>query len=476
MNYRCSPQQSIPFHKLWVDNFAGGGGASTGIEGAIGRPVDIAINHDMDAIEMHKVNHPTTHHYCESVFDIDPIKVTRGFPIEGVWLSPDCRHFSKAKGSAPVSKKIRGLAWITLRWAARKPEQIYLENVEEFVTWGPLIAKRDPKTGRVVKRDKTIAAPGERVPVGEQLLVPCPKRKGDYFKRFISLLRALGYVVDFRNLSMHEYGVGTIRKRFFMVARCDGLPVQWPQKTHGSPKVVSLKKAGLKKQVTAYDIIDWSLPVTSIFDRAKPIAENTLKRIINGMERFVFGAPEPLPFIVRIGQQGFGGDRMAYSIHEPLTTITSKAEHLLIIPYIGREIGKGKGLEVVGDGWSPLVSSSADCSEQVVAFLIKYYGAATGGVSIHEPLHTVTSKERLALVTIHLKDGRIFNIGMRMIKAFEMFRAHSFPQNYIIDRDSSGRKVPEYKQVARCGNSVPPKMAELLVAANRQPVQLVKVA
>lgn len=472
--YRCSPQPSLWLHKIWVDLFAGGGGASTGIESAIGRPVDIAINHDVDAIEMHKVNHPHTEHYCESIYAVCPKKATRGSPVAGVWLSPDCRHFSKAKGSAPVSKVIRSLAWVGLRWASVSPDEIYLENVEEFVTWGPLIAKRDPKSGRVFKRDKTIAAPGERVPVSEQLLVPDPKRKGKYFKRFIGSLRRLGYFVDWRVISMNEYGIGTIRRRLFLVANRDGFPVQWPCKTHGSPSVPGFKKSGLKKQVTAFDIIDWSIPVKSIFGRDKAIAENTLRRIANGMDRFVFGSPDPRPFIVRIGQQGFGGDRMAYSIDEPITTITSKAEHLIIIPYFEKEID---GVFVQYPSVPRVAGSeNPDLEEQVFAFLIKYYGAATGGISIHEPMHTITSKERLAVVTVHTKHGRLVNICMRMVKAREMYRAHSFPSNYIIGHDSKGRPVPEYKQVARCGNSVPPDMAKLIIGANQNRNRLVAAA
>lgn len=275
---------------LIVDNFAGGGGASLGIELALGRPVDIAINHDESAITMHEFNHPCTEHYHASVWDVDPRQAVKGRHVKLAWFSPDCKHFSKAKGGKPVEKSIRGLAWVAIRWAATvRPDVIMLENVEEFVTWGPLV---DGK--------------------------PCPRRKGQTFTAFTRALERLGYQVEYRTLRACDYGAPTIRKRLFMVARCDGQPIVWPAPTHG-PNLIPHR--------TAAEIIDWSIPCPSIFERSRPLAENTLRRIAKGLERFVFNNPSP--FIVRIGHTGFGGDAMQYSINTPLTTITSKNEHLL---------------------------------------------------------------------------------------------------------------------------------------------------
>ena len=244
--------------ELVVDNFAGGGGASTGIELAIGRPVDIAINHDPEAIAMHEQNHPYTIHFCESVWDIDPIKVCGGRPVGIAWFSPDCKHFSKAKGGKPVDKHIRGLAWIALRWAAKvRPRVIFLENVEEFLTWG-------------------------RVRKGK----PIEKDKGNTFKRFVKQLEDLGYVVDWRILKACDYGVPTSRKRLYLIARCDGKPIIFPKPTHG-------EGPGKKPYRSAAEIIDWSVPCQSIFERKKPLVAATLRRIAKGLDRFVIRSKSP---------------------------------------------------------------------------------------------------------------------------------------------------------------------------------------
>lgn len=256
--------------EIIVDNFAGGGGASTGIELAAGRPVDIAINHDPDAIAMHKTNHPYTEHFQASVWDIDPREVCRGRRVGLAWFSPDCKHFSRAKGGKPVDKNIRGLAWITLRWAGTvRPRVIILENVVEFQTWGPI------RRGRPIK-----------------------SRQGETFQKFVGQLRALGYDVDFRELRACDYGAPTIRKRFFMVARCDGQPVIWPEPTHGKPGSAGVRAGRLQPWRTAAEIIDWSLPCPSIFDRVRPLRENTLRRIARGIKKFVIENPEP--FIVQV--------------------------------------------------------------------------------------------------------------------------------------------------------------------------------
>lgn len=244
-------QQLDLFREIIVDNFAGGGGASTGIEMATGLSVDIAINHDPDAIAMHKVNHPDTEHYCESVWDVDPVKAVRGRKVGLAWISPDCKHFSKAKGGRPVEKNIRGLAWIAVKWAiAVKPRVIMLENVEEFKTWGPLNDEGYPDE----------------------------KQKGKTFHSFVKALESLGYQVDFKELRACDFGAPTIRKRFFMVARCDGKPINWPIPTHGDPKSLEVKKGKLRSWRTASEIIDWTIGTPSIFDRKKPLADNTMRR------------------------------------------------------------------------------------------------------------------------------------------------------------------------------------------------------
>lgn len=602
-------------NELIVDNFAGGGGASTGIEMATGRSVNIAINHDENAIAMHETNHPETLHYCESVFDIDPVAATCGHPVALAWFSPDCRHFSKAKGAAPVKKEIRGLAWIVVRWALKKqPRLIPLENVEEFKTWGPLVTDANGND------------------------YPCPDRAGETFAAFVGimstgvsadhpalaeccevlgidvgsedhqkLITGLGYDVEYRELRAYDYGAPTIRKRFFMLMRCDGKPIVWPEPTHGDPKSLEVQSGKLKPWRTAAECIDWSIPCPSIFERKRPLAENTLRRIARGIQRFVIDSPNPFivkcnhtstkssydcfrgqalneplqiitkthgyalvtpmiagaggseyqakprgvdqpmhtvlkesraalvaPVIARIGQTGFGKDRMAYEAEKPLTTVTTKAEHLLVAPIIARQFGKSVGhaadepngtITAGGGGKSQLVAAflakhfggnytgpGANLSEpahtvttvdhhalvtsnlikfrgtckdgqslnepmptitagglhigEVRAFLLKYYGNEKEGVSLEDPLHTVTTNDRFGLVTVEGIDYQIVDIGMRMLQPHELYAAQGFPEWYIIDQDYKGKKYAKDKQVARCGNAVPPPFAEALVRAN----------
>ena len=278
--------QTSLLDEIIVDNFAGGGGASTGIELAAGRPVDIAINHDPDAILMHRTNHPYTTYYQASVWDVDPVEVCRGRQVGLAWFSPDCKHFSKAKGGKPVSRNIRGLAWIVLRWAGTvRPRVIILENVEEFQTWGPV------RRGHPVK-----------------------SKSGQTFRQWTEQLRALGYALEWRELVAADYGAPTTRKRFFLVARCDGRPIVWPEATHApadSPEV----KTGIKKPWrSAAEIIDWSLPTPSIFDSKekirerygitaiRPLAGNTLRRVARGIDKFVIRAAEPFLVAVNHGE------------------------------------------------------------------------------------------------------------------------------------------------------------------------------
>jgi DNA (cytosine-5)-methyltransferase 1 len=650
--------------EIIVDNFAGGGGASTGIEMATGRSVDIAINHDENAIAMHSTNHPETLHYCESVFDVDPVAATAGRPVGLAWFSPDCRHFSKAKGSKPVKKEIRGLAWIVIRWAlAKRPRVMMLENVEEFKTWGPLLTAEDGtehpdpalagETFAAFIGMLTTGVPADHPAIAECCEVLNIDVNSDDVRRLVA---GLGYVVDHRELRACDFGAPTIRRRFFMVMRCDGQPVQWPLASHGDPKSLDVQSGKLAPYRTAAECIDWSIPCPSIFERKKPLAENTLKRIARGIQRFVIDNPTPFivkcnhtstksvyncfrgqaldeplqtitkthgyavvtphitkfrtgatgqevdeplptitagsserpggnghalgmveatlapaliqmgygeregqapralnierpigtvtaggnkfavvaPIIARIGQTGFGGDRMAYEAGKPLTTVTSKAEHLLVAPVIARQFGNSVGhaadepngtITAGGGGKSQLCTAflakhfggnytgagaamdapahtvtttdhhalvtsnliklRGTCKDgqpvtqpaptitagglhigEVRAFLLKYYGNEKEGVSLAESLHTVTTNDRFGLVTVEGVDYQIVDIGMRMLQPYELYAAQGFPSWYIIDQDYRGTKYAKDKQVARCGNAVPPPFAEALVRAN----------
>lgn len=299
------PQLTLPFHgELIIDNFAGGGGTSTGLEAAFGRPVDIAINHDPEALAMHAIDHPSTMHLCESVWDVDPIKVTKNQPVGLVWLSPDCKHFSKAKGGTPVSKEIRGLAWVTMRWAALcRPRVIMLENVEEFQTWGPVVVGDDGK------------------------LYPDPKRKGKTFESFIRQLRQHGYKVDWRELRACDNGAPTIRKRLFLVARRDSLPIIWPEQTHADPTSRDVIAGVLAPYRTAAECIDFSLPAESIFDRKKPLAVNTQRRVAKGLYRHVLTSIKPFIVTNTTGHAGAATD-------EPLPTVTTGNHHMLGAPVL----------------------------------------------------------------------------------------------------------------------------------------------
>jgi DNA (cytosine-5)-methyltransferase 1 len=714
--------------EIIVDNFAGGGGASTGIELAIGRSVDIAINHDPNAVAMHTTNHPDTLHYCESVYSVRPKVATAGRRVGLAWFSPDCRHFSKAKGAKPVEKAIRGLAWVTLRWGLDvDPRVMMLENVEEFKTWGPLLAaemRPDPdRVGETFRAFVGMLTTG--IPANHPALAECCEFLNISLdsEDAARLVKGLGYVVEYRELRACDYGAPTIRKRFFMVMRRDGKPIVWPEATHGDPKSPSVLAGKLAPWRTAAECIDWSIPAPSIFDRRKPLAVNTLKRIARGIQRFVIDSADPFivkcnhtttrgkydcfrgqalgdplqtitkthgfglavphltkfrtgatgqpvtepvptvtagtskrpggnghalgiveaelapflagnggseyqakprpldkpahtilkesracmvtPYIARIGQTGFGGDRMSYDAKKPLTTVTSKNEHLLLTPIIARQFGGSIGhradepsatITAGGGGKSQLVVPTliqTGYSERpgqaprvpglnkplgtvvagggkhavVGAFLAKHYGGnySGPGVGLDEPAHSVTTVDHHAVVAAHLmvnntghpggsvespahtvttgnhhavvashlvklrgtcRDGqrtdapmptitaggqhvgevdttlavehydeqraqqvlaflkeycgadstglveiagvtyRIVDIGMRMLQPHELYRAQGFPEWYIIDQDYRGVKYAKDKQVARCGNAVPPPFAEALVRAN----------
>lgn len=610
--------------EIIVDNFAGGGGASTGIELATGRSVDIAINHDPNAVAMHTTNHPDTLHYCESVYDVRPKVATAGRPVGLAWFSPDCRHFSKAKGAKPVEKAIRGLAWVTLRWGLDvKPRVMKLENVEEFKTWGPLLAgemRPDPeRAGETFRAFVAMLTTG--ISPDHPALVECCEFLGIPLdsEDAARLVKGLGYTVEYRELRACDYGAPTIRKRFFMVMRCDGKPIVWPEATHGDPKSPEVQTGKLAPWRTAAECIDWSIPCPSIFDRKKPLAENTLKRIARGIQRFVIDSASP--FIVKCNHTTTKGGYDCFrgqSLLEPLQTITKKHGYALAVPHLtkfrtgatGQPVtepvptvtagtsvrpgGNGHALGIVEAALSPFIARQFGASighrvdepsatvtaggggkSQLVvptliqtgygerqgqaprvpgldkplgtvvaggskhavvgAFLAKHYGGnySGPGVGLDEPAHSVTTVDHHAVVASHLvklrgtcRDGqrtdepmptitaggqhvgevkttlavdgydeqraqlvleflkeycgedstglvtidgvvyRIVDIGMRMLQPHELYRAQGFPEWYIIDQDYRGVKYAKDKQVARCGNAVPPPFAEALVRAN----------
>lgn len=372
------------FREIIVDNFAGGGGASTGIAMAVGRSVDIAINHDQDAIAMHQRNHPGTEHYCESVWDIDPRKATGGRPVALCWLSPDCKHFSKAKGGKPAEKHIRGLAWVAIRWAATvRPRVIMLENVEEFRTWGPLLQNN----------------------------MPDPKQKGRTFRAFVNAFRHLGYEVDYREIVACDYGSPTKRKRFFLIARRDGQPIEWPEPTHGDPKSDAVMSGHLKPWRTAAEIINWSLPCRSIFERKRPLAENTMRRIARGLFKFVIDNPDP--FVIKVNHKGerFRGQE----IDEPFQAVTAKNGWGVVTPIISRQFGKSVGSKV-DDPLATITAGGGGKSQLVSAVLVGAGGPAYMGkpASVDEPLGTVVAENHRAMVSAFITKFRTGATGSEM--------------------------------------------------------------
>lgn len=419
------------FDEITVDGFCGGGGWSTGFELGIGRPVDIGINHDAAAIALHKKNHPFTKHYQTNIFEVDPVEACQGRKVGWAHFSPDCKHFSRAKGAKPVNKQIRSLAWVVVQWAADvQPRIISMENVPEFVTWGPCIALRGPH-GRVMKYledGKTVEAEqGENVPLKLRVLTPDPKRKGLTFEQFVGHLRKLGYQVEWGELVASDYGAPTSRKRFFLLARRDGKPIVWPEPTHGDPKTRDVQSGQLKPWRTAAEIIDWSLPCPSIFERKKPLAENTMKRIAKGLQKFVIDNPEPfilrykfdndpesvqkplstitavnshyvaMPYVVGICQQG-GGDRVR-SADEPLTTICTKNEHCVVTPYIMCNNAENLGRDIQ----DPVPTITTGNRNFLAApTLIQYHTEQSDsehrGQGMETPLQTVDAANRYGLV------------------------------------------------------------------------------
>lgn len=499
---------------LIVDLFAGGGGASTGIEAALGRSVDVAINHDPIAIAVHEKNHPGAKHWTTDIWDVKPREATKGRPVLLLHASPDCKHFSRAKGGKPKSQGIRSLAWVVLRWAREsKPQVITLENVPEFVDWGPLDAEH----------------------------CPIPERKGETFARWRRDLERLGYVVEWRTLIASHYGAPTSRKRLFLVARRDGKPIVWPKPTHGP---------GLLPFNTAAQCIDWTIPVPSIFDRKKPLAEKTLRRIAAGIRRFVLESADP--FIIPVNHGG--GENRSESLGAPLSTVTAaRRGHALVTPFVAKLRGDSKGSSAteplptitaggesvrpgtgnvfaavaptliqtsygerkgqaprVLDLHAPLgtVVAQGQKHSLVAAFLAKHYGGVVGqpvdktigtitavdhhslvaaklarnhnpevrafltnyygsekdvGRGLNEPMRTVVTKDRFGLVTVKGVDYQIVDIGMRMLEPHELLAAQfgRFARTY----DMSPAKTKK-DAVRLIGNSVCPELEEAIIAAN----------
>lgn len=367
--------------ELIVDNFAGGGGASTGIELATGYSVDIAINHDPEAIKMHKANHPNTKHYCENVWTVDPVKACNGHPVGLAWFSPDCKHFSKAKGGKPKDKNIRGLAWVACRWAGLvRPRVIMLENVEEFKTWGPLNRGHHP----------------------------IKAKQGKTFEKFVQQLTDLGYEVQFKELVAADYGAPTMRKRFFMIARCDGKPIVWPEPTHGPADSEKVEEGLLKPYVGAYTQLDFSLPCPSIFDTSeeikekygiravRPLAPKTMDRIARGIKKFVLENPEP--FII---QCNHGGERRPNDIREPMPTITGKHGYGVVEPYLVQCKYNNEAQDVRKPiGTLTTVGSHLLVEPKLAPIIDKAYGGnyQGAGSKVDEPIDTITTVDHNRLI------------------------------------------------------------------------------
>ena len=584
INTHFTTQYGLPLNEyddhINVDLFAGGGGASTGLEIGLERPIHIAINHNPNAISMHKANHPGCLHFETDVWDVDPVMVLAGRRVGWFHASPDCTHHSQAAGGQPRKKEIRDLSWVVLKWAGIvRPRVISLENVKQIRQWGPLVAKRCKQTGRVVTLETIkcpdtgrsihrVAEPGERVPRDNQYLVPDKKRSGRTWRRFIGQLQALGYAVEHELLRACDYGAGTTRQRLFMVARCDGGPIIWPEPTHSKKPT----KQQQRERVAA-DFIDWSIPCPSIFltksegkefGVKRPLADATLRRIAKGIKREVLDRAQP--FIVPIANwssdsvqpvdqplntitswpkggafavcspvltpfyggvmkgnrahsifnplrtqttenrfalataflaQANGGYNTTHSkpLTEPVTTITNTgSQQQLVNAFLSRQFGTGISSSIDepaptvmasgGGGKSALVELKLSPEDEAgalrcAAFLMRYYASGGQWGDLREPLHTLTTKDRIALVTVWVSGSPyvIVDIGLRMLQPHELYAAQGFPSNYIINRGHDGRIFTKAQQVHMCGNSVsPPPMAAIARVNNpyrikqRQPV------
>ncbi len=425
---------------LIIDCFAGGGGASVGIEMALGRPVDIAINHDPEAIRMHAVNHPDTLHLTEDIFKIDLQKYVSGRHVALMWASPDCTSHSKAKGGQPRKRGLRILPWAVFKHAKKiLPDVIIMENVEEIQQWGPL-----DEEGHPIK-----------------------EKRGEEYQKFITAMKSLGYTFDCRELVAADFGAPTTRKRWYAIFRRDGREIVWQEPTHFKDKYPRWKACG--------DYIDWSDLGKSIFGRKKPLADATMKRIANGIRKYIIENPSPyivrsqeaVAFLIQYHGETRQGDSRGQFLTDPIKTIDTSNRYGLVTAFVTKfyKSGIGQGCD------EPLhtITTSPGHFGLISAFLIKYYGSGVGQ-ELTEPLATITTKDRFGLVNVILEiEGEQYilkDIFLRMLKAEELKVMQGFPEDYIIDRDIEGKPYPIKEQVARIGNSVVPIMAQKLVEAN----------
>lgn len=434
-------EEVIKMDDLIIDCFAGGGGASVGIEMALGRHVDIAINHDPEAIRMHEVNHPDTIHLTEDIFKVDLQKYVKRRKVALMWASPDCTSHSKAKGGQPRKKGLRILPWAVYKHAKQiLPEVIIMENVEEIQQWGPLDEKGHP----------------------------IKERQGEDYKKFITAMKSLGYAFDSRELVAANYGAPTTRKRWYAIFRRDGKDIVWPEQTHFKDSEPKWKQCG--------DFIDWSDLGKSIFDRKKPLAEATQKRIANGIRKYVIENPKPyivenddaVAFLIQYHGEQKAGESRGQLLSEPIKTIDTSNRYGLVTAFITKyyKTGIGQGCD------EPLhtITTSPGHFGLVSAFLIKYYGSGGSCQTIDRPLDTITTKDRFGFVNVEIDvqggEYAIADIFLRMLKPEELKLMQGFPKDYIINRDIRWRPYPIKEQVARIGNSVVPIMAQKLAEAN----------
>lgn len=544
-NFPAPQTSALRPGEIAVDLFAGGGGASEGLKQALGIDPALAYNHDPAAIGMHAANHPLTQHHREDIWHADPRVDVAGRPVGWFHASPDCTHFSQAKGGQPRSRKTRALSWVVLKWAGQlraadrrngtqtQPRIISMENVWQILHWGPLIAKRCRETGRVLRMDGSVAAPGERVPVENQQLIPDKRHSGRTWAQFTAALRALGYAVEWRKLRACDYGAGTSRERLFLIARRDGQPVAWPEATHGH--------GTSQPFVSAADCIDFSDTGRSIFNRPRPLADATLRRIAKGLKRHVIDSDEPF-FLTEFANASTGRTwpgseplrtqcagvkgghfalvapvlmQAAYGegkpggvqrwgqgskdIREPLNTITASGSggQALISAFLeqanggyaaensGHDLCKpmstitasGSQQRLVSVDLAALNDEQREGAERVAAFLINYYGNGTA-LDVRDPLDTITTRDRIALVTVHVRGVPhvITNIRLRMLKPAELYRAQGFPAGYIIDRRADGTPLTTTEAVRMVGNSVSPPPLAAIARANLDQLPELKAA
>lgn len=479
--------------EIIVDGFAGAGGMSEAIYQAFDRHAFAALNHNADFLSVHARNNPCTNHWIGDIREACPHDVTRGRPVGLLHLSPECTHFSQARGGQPRDAKIRALAWVAIRWIGQvRPRVLTLENVTLMRRWGPLIAKRDKATGRVIKlvrvpkagkkgKFKTIevvAAPGERVRVQDQFLIPDPKRIGKTFRRFLQLMKVNGYEASAGELNAAEHGAGTSRNRLFIVARRDGAPIVWPSASHAK-----VPKKGQRAMRQAAEFLDFSAPAKSIFDRAKPLAENTLRRVAAGVERYVKGSDTPfivpasrgcgsqfaadgeltVALLAQHNNNPGGSVNAGHSLREPMSALTGKCSHQQLVTVHLADVPKG-----APHSNAPGVSASQwRGMRNVAAFLDRYLDTRRAG-SEAERRKPMSAAEVMALVTvrIHGQVKVMVDVRQRMLSPREAMGCQGLPPSYVIERGHDDRRLSRAQQFKMIGNSVSPPPAIALLRAN----------